>query len=113
MEQKKSTVNIILGISSFAAAAAMAVDTAYFCNKYSDIAKPDDIRSFCIFMIVGIIIMVIIGAALLKSRKHDPYKRIAMMLVLLLAAGYGTACLNSMLRYVAVTPQYYETHQNR
>ena len=112
MKQEKNKVNIVLGILSFVAATGMAIDMVFHINKYGDIAKSSDMKSYCIALTVGIIIMVIIGLVLINSRKHDPYKRIALMLFLLLAAGYGTSCLNHMLVYVAVTPEYYETHQN-
>ena len=112
MKQEKNKVNIVLGILSFAAAIGMVINMVCHINKYGDIAKTSDMTSYCITLSVGIAIMVIIGLVLINSRKHDPYKRIAHMLFLLLAAGYGTSCLNHMLVYVAVSPAYYESHQN-
>ena len=107
--EPRNKVNTTLGILSFAAAVGMAADIIYHINKYGDIAKTSDMAGFCKGMLVGTAIMVIIGIVLINSRKHDPYKRIAIILIVLLAAGYGTSCMNHMLGYVVASYNYEES----
>lgn len=108
MEQKNK-VNITLGIISILSAAALLADVVYCYEKYHTMTGMDNILPCTVVLTIGAFITSITGIVLIKSRKNDPFRRTAVMLLLLLAVGYGAACINSMLDYAAGSPQYEST----
>ena len=102
----KSKVNKILGWISFAAAAGMIGDILYCYLKYHSITSMQNIRACAIMLLIGAALMAIHGISLMKTKSNRPAVRIAFMIIILLGAVYGTACVNSMLDYVANPPSY-------
>ncbi|MBO4878254.1 MAG: hypothetical protein J5501_09640 [Ruminococcus sp.] len=102
----KNKVNIILGIISIISAAALLADIIYCYEKYHTMTGMNNILPCTVVLTIGAFIMSITGIVLIKSRKNAPFKRTAIMLLLLIGVGFGTACVNSMLDYVARAPEY-------